>query len=104
MAELSANAGINVDTAEVTPVRRQRRVGWLFFASLAWIALVGLSAIFANVLPIPSPTDIDMLGKRAPPSWEHWLGNDQLGRDKSPPACRARRRSRRSSPAPAARR
>jgi peptide/nickel transport system permease protein len=72
---------VGVDTAEMTPVRRRRRVGWLFFASVAWIALVALGAIFANLLPIPSPTDIDMLGKRALPSAEHWLGNDSLGRD-----------------------
>lgn len=72
---------VGIDTAEVAPVRRRRRVGWLFFASVAWIALVALGAIFANVLPIPSPTDIDMLGKRTLPSAEHWLGNDSLGRD-----------------------
>ena len=72
---------VGIDTAAVTPVRKHRQLGGLFIAAVAWIALVALGAIFADLLPIPSPTDIDMLGKRALPSAEHWLGNDQLGRD-----------------------
>jgi len=72
---------VGVDTSAVAPLGRRRRVGGLFIASLIWIALVALGAIFADLLPIPSPTDMDMLGKRALPSAEHWLGNDVLGRD-----------------------
>ena len=72
---------VGVDTSAVTPLRRRRGPGGLFIAAVLWIAVVAGAAILAGVLPIPSPTDIDMLGKRAAPSAAHWLGNDSLGRD-----------------------
>jgi peptide/nickel transport system permease protein len=73
---------IEGDTIAVSPVRRQRRVGALFVFAVAWIVLIGLAAIFADVLPIASPTDIDFLAKRAPPgAAQHLLGTDHLGRD-----------------------
>ena len=70
------------DVAGAAPLSRPRRVGVLFIASVAWIALIGLSAIFADWLPIQSPTDMDLLAKRAPLfSPGHILGTDHLGRD-----------------------
>ena len=81
VAREGAALDVGVDTAAVAPIRRKRLIGGLFIASVIWIALVALGAIFADLLPIPSPTDMDMLGKRALPSAEHWLGNDVLGRD-----------------------
>jgi peptide/nickel transport system permease protein len=72
---------IDVDTALVSPVRSQRRVGVLFVCAVAWIALIGLAAIFADLLPIASPTDMDLLAKRAAPGAAHLLGADHLGRD-----------------------
>jgi peptide/nickel transport system permease protein len=66
----------------IVPVRRRRRrMGVGFVLAAGWIVFVLLLAIFADVLPIQSPTDIDFLAKRAPPSAEHWLGTDNLGRD-----------------------
>jgi peptide/nickel transport system permease protein len=77
MAAPSPGAAI----APVVAARRPSRVGLLFVLAVAWIVVLALAAIFAGQLPLPSPTDIDMFGKRAAPSAEHWLGNDQLGRD-----------------------
>src|SRR5882724_6968990 len=73
---------IDGDTALVSPVRQQRRVGALFVCAVAWIAVIGLAAIFADLLPIASPTDMDLLAKRAAPGTPaHLLGTDHLGRD-----------------------
>ena len=64
-----------------TPVRRKRWLGPLFWTALGWMLLVFAVALFADVLPLPSPTDMDMLDRRAPISALHWLGTDGFGRD-----------------------
>ena len=63
------------------PVKQTRRLGTLFWMAVGWLVLVFALAIFAPALPLSSPTDMDMLDRRAPFSALHWLGTDGLGRD-----------------------
>jgi peptide/nickel transport system permease protein len=74
--ELSLDEGV-----AAAPARRSRRLGLLFWMAVGWMIFVFAVAILADVLPLPSPTDMDMLEKRAPFSFAHWLGTDGLGRD-----------------------
>jgi peptide/nickel transport system permease protein len=70
------------DKLVAAPARRQsRRLGLLVWAAIAWIVVIFAAAILADLLPLPSPTDMDLLEKRAAFSAEHWLGTDGLGRD-----------------------
>lgn len=45
------------------------------------VALLVFSAVFAGVLAPFDPAAINVPAKLQPPSPEHWLGTDQLGRD-----------------------
>jgi peptide/nickel transport system permease protein len=70
-----------IDDAIVSPVRRTRRLGSLFWMAIGWMIFILAAAALADLLPLPSPTDMDMLERRAPMSAMHWLGTDGLGRD-----------------------
>ncbi len=59
--ELSLDEGV----AEA-PARQGRRLGLLFWTAIGWMTFVFAVAIFADMLPLASPTDMDMLEKRAP--------------------------------------
>jgi peptide/nickel transport system permease protein len=72
---------LSIDTPVEAPVRRRRQLGTLFWCAMVWIAIVVSLAVLADLLPIQSPTDMKMLGRRALPSAAHWLGTDGLGRD-----------------------
>ena len=45
------------------------------------VVFFGLAGIFADWIAPYSPTANDFTAMTEPPSWAHWLGTDQLGRD-----------------------
>src|SRR5688500_12830393 len=53
----------------------------LAVAGLVVIVLLGLAALFAPAVATHDPYTVDLLAARQPPSREHWLGTDEVGRD-----------------------
>lgn len=58
-----------------------KRFNWLPVISLSFVALVVLASIFASLLAPFSPLDTDYGMMLQPPSSQHLLGTDELGRD-----------------------
>jgi peptide/nickel transport system permease protein len=81
-------SGVDVSPGEAGPIakstawsRVRRRFGPLGLASLAVIGALGLVALFAPVLPVADPTDVDLTNTFTPPARGHLLGTDSNGRD-----------------------
>jgi peptide/nickel transport system permease protein len=57
---------------------RRQPVGTI---GIVLVVLFGLAGIFADWIAPYNPTANDFGAMTEPPSWAHWLGTDQLGRD-----------------------
>src|SRR5579862_1877714 len=64
--------------AATTRFVRRQPVGTL---GIVIVAVFGLAGLFANVIAPYDPTSNDFTAMTEAPSWAHWLGTDQLGRD-----------------------
>jgi peptide/nickel transport system permease protein len=45
------------------------------------VTVILLTIIFAPLLAPYDPLEVNVYDRLSPPSWQHWLGTDQLGRD-----------------------
>lgn len=53
----------------------------LGMAGFVIVVVILLASVFASVLAPQDPLEIDVYNRLASPTWQHWLGTDQLGRD-----------------------
>jgi len=53
----------------------------LGLSGLVIVVVILLATIFASVLAPHDPLEVDVYNRLLSPSWQHWLGTDQLGRD-----------------------
>jgi peptide/nickel transport system permease protein len=55
--------------------------GFAFWLALAWVGLVILAAIFANLLPLSNPNQPAVGPFNQAPTWQHLFGTDNIGHD-----------------------
>ena len=59
----------------------RRRLGFFFWLAVAYLGVLALAAVFADVLPIKDPAETFAGTSKDGPSLSHWFGNDGVGRD-----------------------
>src|SRR3982074_457985 len=87
LEQTPTTAAVLVDERGITP-RGPLAGTWTFFRrqpvgaiGLVLVLIFGLAGIFAEWVAPYNPTSNDFAAMTEPPSWAHWLGTDQLGRD-----------------------
>jgi peptide/nickel transport system permease protein len=69
-------------TEEEVKHQKKGQFGILFYASLVWLVIVLIFALFADLLPVPDPNAQTVRESRTPPFTNgYFLGTDGLGRD-----------------------
>ena len=87
MTDAATPSTITAATDPVLAAKPENRV-WKKFRSHksalfggVLVAFFVIIAIAAPILPIPDPSATDWGAVRKAPSWDHWMGTDEIGRD-----------------------
>ena len=67
--------------ADSSPTSDRFRPGWGFWIAIAWLGLVIVATLLADLLPLADPLRPNPRVAAATPSFDHLLGTDSLGRD-----------------------
>lgn len=59
----------------------RRKLGFIFWLAVAYLVVLAVAAVFADVLPIKDPAETFPGTSKQGPSLTHWFGNDGVGRD-----------------------
>ena len=59
----------------------RRKLGFIFWLAVAYLVVLAVAAVFADVLPIKDPAETFPGTSKQGPSLAHWFGNDGVGRD-----------------------
>ncbi|HZM78778.1 MAG TPA: ABC transporter permease [Candidatus Limnocylindrales bacterium] len=65
----------------VSGAARRDRLGVIFWLAAGWIGVIVVAATVAPLLPLADPSFQDFNALSLPPSTDHLLGTDDLGRD-----------------------
>jgi peptide/nickel transport system permease protein len=80
--EAQSEMGVQpVAAAESGETYRKRSLGFWFWASVVWLALLLLAAVLADYLPLKDPTTTFKGVSRQGPTAAHWFGADNIGHD-----------------------
>src|SRR6266581_5931240 len=87
LEQTPTTAAVLVDERGITP-RGPIATAWTFLQrqpvgaiGIVLVLIFGFAGIFADWIAPYSPTANDFAVMTEPPSWAHWLGTDQFGRD-----------------------
>ena len=63
------------------PAYQGKKLGIAFWVAVAWIVVLVLASVFADLLPLKDPNKSFAGAARTGPSAEHWFGGDNIGKD-----------------------
>jgi len=72
---------MSVQRGVIAEIFGRLRKDSLGMTGLVIVVVILLASIFAPVLTPHDPLEVDVYNRLVSPSWQHWLGTDQLGRD-----------------------